>query len=527
MKVQNKIIVFSSAVMITVVVASLLVVKFYLEGILFKKFENQLSTVSQLALTSSSYIDVKKHKDYLIQLDQLADKIANIKEMRVSFISHYGVVYADSAFNEIDTAKMENHSDRPEIILAKKNVVGIARRFSTSVQDDLIYVATYSPEQKLFARVALHDDTKDSLFENMSSGLLLIASITLLSIILIILKANRLSNEFIERERLRQNTMVIETTRQHTLMQTLISMLNSAVTFDDANKVFYSIMPKLLPDLSGTVVMQIGGEQTEVNLVKWGKDWPEDIVMLNSALKESNRNLVHSNNNQLVSFRLFFEEKQLGWLQVYDIHHKQTTALIKMLEELSEQISMALHNLQLKCKLRDQAIRDPLTDLYNRRFMYESFEQSLNRAERHQTKLAVLMIDLDHFKRFNDAYGHDFGDQVLKNIAELLRANIRLEDIACRYGGEEFCIVCPDTSLPDAYKLAEKLRVRVARQDIEHQEASHEKVTISTGVAIYPNHGNDMKNLIALADKAMYTAKEQGRDCTVVAEPDISINQTI
>ncbi|WP_448549513.1 GGDEF domain-containing protein [Thalassotalea fusca] len=527
MNVQTRIIILSSAVMVMVIISSLVAVKFYLEDVLDQRFEHRLATVSQLALTASSYLNAKQQPDYVKQLDELADKIAKQHNMRVSFISNYGIVYADSAFNEQDTTQLDNHGTRPEVAEAKKNKTSIARRYSDSLQQSMIYVASYSPEQQLFARLAIHDRTKDSLFENMRSMILIIIGMSALAIVVIFIVANRISNVYSEQQRAQQNKQLIEHTRQHTLCQTLISMLNSAVTFDDANKVFYSIMPKLLPQLCGAVVMQVEEGEAEVNLVKWGKDWPEDVVVLNSSLKESSRDVVHSRDNRLISVRLSFQEKQLGWLQLYNPEESHQETLLHMVVELAKQISMALHNLQLKCKLRDQAIRDPLTDLYNRRFMYESFEQSLNRAERHQTHLAVLMLDLDHFKRFNDNYGHEVGDEILKSVAELLRSNIRLEDIACRYGGEEFCIVCPDTNLPDAYKLAEKLRIRVARLDIVNQEACHEQVTISIGAAIYPNHGNNMKDLIALADKAMYRAKEKGRDCTIVADPDISINQTL
>jgi len=527
MNIQTRIISLSCAVMVMVIISSLVALKFYLEGVLDQRFEHRLTTVSQLALTASSYLSAKQQSDYIKQLDELADKISQQHKMRVSFISNYGIVYADSAFDEQQTTKLDNHGARPEVVEAKKSKFSIARRYSDSLQQSMIYVASYSPEQQLFARLAIPDRTKDSLFEDMRSMILIIIGMSALAIIVIFMVASRLSNIYNERQRAQQNKQLIEHTRQHTLCQTLIGMLNSAVTFDDANKVFYSIMPKLLPQLCGAVVMQVEEGAAEVNLVKWGKDWPEDVIMLNTSLKESNRDVVHSRDNRLISVRLSFQEKQLGWLQLYDPGDSHPEPLLNMVTELAKQISMALHNLQLKCKLRDQAIRDPLTDLYNRRFMYESFEQSLNRAERHQTHLAVLMLDLDHFKRFNDNYGHEVGDDILKSVADLLRSNIRLEDIACRYGGEEFCIVCPDTNLPDAYKLAEKLRMRIARLDIANAAASHEQITISIGVAIYPNHGSNMKDLIALADKAMYKAKEKGRDCTIVAEPDISINQTL
>ena len=187
-----------------------------------------------------------------------------------------------------------------------------------------------------------------------------------------------------------------------------------------------------------------------------------------------------------------------------------------LIKSLAPQLSSAMVNIQLKDILRDQAIRDPLTELYNRRFMLEAFEQALNRAERHKSCLAVLMIDLDHFKNFNDSYGHEAGDKVLVMVAKQFKINLRLEDIACRYGGEEFCILCPDTGVREAHVLAEKLRKCVAEQKIKYQDNYLEKVTLSIGISIYPNHGNSSNELIQQADKALYNAKDQGRNCTVV-----------
>ena len=151
MKVQTKIIVFTSIVMVLVIIMTLLVVKHYLESTLDKQFERRLTTVSQLALIASSHIDARLRSDYPQSLDELADNISSANGMRVSYISEYGVVYADSAFNPSGTASLDNHSDRPEIIAAKKNQLGVSRRYSDSIQEAMVYVASYSPEQQLFA----------------------------------------------------------------------------------------------------------------------------------------------------------------------------------------------------------------------------------------------------------------------------------------------------------------------------------------------------------------------------------------
>jgi diguanylate cyclase (GGDEF)-like protein len=208
----------------------------------------------------------------------------------------------------------------------------------------------------------------------------------------------------------------------------------------------------------------------------------------------------------------------VGGLQFNNKNEVISNELRNTALNLSEQISGALANIRLKNQLRNQAARDPLTNLYNRRYMLESFEQALNRAERHERNLAVLMIDLDLFKQFNDRFGHEAGDMILKEVAKQFKVNLRLEDIACRYGGEEFCIVCPDTGLREAFVLAEKLRDCVSKQALSFKSIELEPVTMSVGIAIFPNHAVTSSELMAQADKALYVAKRKGRNCTVVAQ---------
>ena len=127
------------------------------------------------------------------------------------------------------------------------------------------------------------------------------------------------------------------------------------------------------------------------------------------------------------------------------------------------------------------------------------------------------MIDIDHFKRFNDTYGHAAGDTLLRELGEFLQKRIRIEDIACRYGGEEFTLILPDASLEAAQQRAEELRQAVRQLQLQAGQA-HEVVTLSLGVAIYPQHGRTIETVLQAADSALYRAKQEGRDRVVVAE---------
>jgi diguanylate cyclase (GGDEF)-like protein len=184
---------------------------------------------------------------------------------------------------------------------------------------------------------------------------------------------------------------------------------------------------------------------------------------------------------------------------------------------VAERISMALANLRLRDVLRDQSIRDPLTGLFNRRYMEATLERELRRAARDNQSLAFLMIDIDHFKMFNDTFGHQAGDILLRAVGEFLGHGTREEDVACRFGGEEFVLILADTSLEIAYRRAEVLREELARLAVQHKGQTLGKITMSVGIAAFPEHGTSSEELIRKSDTALYKAKEDGRDRTETA----------
>ncbi len=185
---------------------------------------------------------------------------------------------------------------------------------------------------------------------------------------------------------------------------------------------------------------------------------------------------------------------------------------------IGEQLGVALGNLILRETLRNQSIRDPLTGLFNRRYTEETLEREIRRAARAEESLAVIMIDVDHFKRFNDTFGHDGGDFVLKLIAEILKTRTRGGDVASRLGGEELAVILPGASLAVAEARAENLRQAVAELDAKHQGRSLGKVTISLGVSLFPKHGASGEELMRAADTALYASKRGGRDRFTIAD---------
>jgi diguanylate cyclase (GGDEF)-like protein len=166
---------------------------------------------------------------------------------------------------------------------------------------------------------------------------------------------------------------------------------------------------------------------------------------------------------------------------------------------------------ELHRRLQEQSIRDPVTDLFNRRFLDEMIDHELACAKRDGYPLVVAMIDLDHFKQVNDTFGHKAGDAVLRALGDLLRAQVREGDVACRYGGEEFALLLPRMPLADASRRAEDWRAALEALVICHG-ALDIRVTMSAGLAAYPAHGASAGELIDAADKALYRAKANGRN---------------
>ena len=187
------------------------------------------------------------------------------------------------------------------------------------------------------------------------------------------------------------------------------------------------------------------------------------------------------------------------------------------IEIMVENIALALGNHRLREALRIQSIRDPLTGLFNRRYLEETLEIEFARASRAKTPLSIMMIDVDHFKRFNDTFGHDAGDAVLKSVAQALNAGMRRGDITCRYGGEEFTIFAPGAALADGERRADALRQAIASLSLVHNGRPLGTITASFGVAAFPLHGATPAEVLQAADEALFRAKKAGRNRVEIA----------
>lgn len=200
------------------------------------------------------------------------------------------------------------------------------------------------------------------------------------------------------------------------------------------------------------------------------------------------------------------------------VQFEQTT-LQRRASAVAERVSLALANLKLRELLRNQSIRDPLTGLFNRRYLEESLNRELHRANRTRRSVSLVMLDLDHFKHFNDTFGHQVGDILLKEVANVIKGRVRAGDLACRFGGEEFSLIIAEIDTAGTYRCVDNIRDAIKHLSLHHRGQTLGTITVSAGIATYPAHGESAEDLVRAADEALYRAKKAGRDCIVVYEP--------
>lgn len=308
-------------------------------------------------------------------------------------------------------------------------------------------------------------------------------------------------------------------------------MLQSCLTQEEVYGVAKKYCQKLFPDFSGALYLLEGPAHLVRKAVSWG-DIESSMTFTTENCWALRRGRAHyyKNHGDLICrhvdrastdcylcIPLVALGETVGLFHLNSLAGGNSDHLYQLAVMVSERIALAIVNLRLRETLRDQSIRDPLTELYNRRYLLETMMRELSRANRRKTSIGVMMMDIDHFKIFNDSYGHDVGDHLLQSLGIYLLRNIRGEDVACRYGGEEFVLVLPDTSLKDTMRRAGELREGISRLSVLHAGKTLGGITVSIGVSAFPGHGRTMEALLKAADLALYRAKNEGRNR--VAEP--------
>jgi diguanylate cyclase (GGDEF)-like protein/PAS domain S-box-containing protein len=309
-------------------------------------------------------------------------------------------------------------------------------------------------------------------------------------------------------------------------------LLQGCLSVEDVYQIVEVYCPRLFENISGALLMINHSHKQVETAAAWGNA-KKTLNFRPDQCWSLRRGRVHSNNlpgPDLVCEHVKHQD-EMAYLCIPMAAQGETLGIFHLIGKkdqflprqqqlavmLAERLSLALSNQRLREILQRQSIRDSLTGLFNRRYMETTVERELRQAERKQEPVGFIMMDLDHFKEFNDTYGHGAGDRLLSALGEYVQNSIRASDIACRYGGDEFVLIMPQASIDDTRERAEQLRQGIKKLTAGFGTTDQGIVTVSMGVAAYPDNGFSMERLLSIADKALYQAKNMGRDHIAVA----------
>ncbi|PSL12048.1 diguanylate cyclase (GGDEF)-like protein [Marinobacterium halophilum] len=405
---------------------------------------------------------------------------------------------------------------------------------SASLTKNAIMTAAYSHDVYLWQPIARM--VRDSLNALMTVLVILMIAMTLFGIYLfrywsarlthshqMLIRSNhRLSAEIKERENIQ-----IELQHRYqmlNLMAQLDARLHAAANAQEIITALSEYLPRQLPQMEG-VLCRVNADRKLEILVHWGR-FPLIGVQHAATLT------VPEHANTWDQVRTYDPEGHHGVHRALPLKSGQhllgvillgpapegDTAVSAVLQILTEHLALALTNLRLREQLMEEATRDPLTGLYNRRYLHSRLDQELSRCQRHERPLSLMMIDIDHFKQLNDSLGHEAGDQALRSITRFIGEQIRESDIACRFGGEEIILVLPEASQIHSEERARRLLEGIALLRLTSRDGQPmPRLTVSIGLAVYPEHADSGEGLIHAADQAMYRAKANGRNQVCIA----------
>ncbi|TNC09839.1 diguanylate cyclase [Methylobacterium terricola] len=347
-------------------------------------------------------------------------------------------------------------------------------------------------------------------------------------------------------ERLRTNMRLGQKTEaeRRTLSQTS-DWLQSAKSEEELYSMVSTVLSRLIPECRGALYVYSGSRDTLDLAESWNDaTGPETIHPDDCWGLRRGRLYVHGANP--VEFRCghVHEPDAQHYCCLPILAHGETIGLLHLAHGsagpcdatafaesrrlgmlAAEHIALAIANMKLREQLLDQSIRDVLTGLYNRRYLLERGRSEFLRAQRLGAPVSLLSIDVDHFKAFNDNFGHDAGDTVLRAVSEVLQRGATPTGVACRFGGEEFLILLPGTAAPEAMAQAEVIRREVETLTIRYAESDLPRISVSVGVAAYPVSGQTLQEVMRVADATLYEAKRGGRNRVVLSEDPLAARE--
>lgn len=319
------------------------------------------------------------------------------------------------------------------------------------------------------------------------------------------------------------------------LVAEMKEILQACLTIDEAKSALPILLQRLFPQMSGNIFLYNNDNGLLESVANWNDETDKHLNYFTTqdcwALRNSKSHYLDcsqpglkckhlnpdSSSGESLCIPMIAQGEILGLLSFNSSKLGQlTSSKQKLAETIATNFALTIANLKLRSRLEEESIRDPLTGLFNRRYMEESLKREIYKCERKQEFIAIIMLDVDYFKLFNDSYGHLAGDALLRELGSFLQANIRASDIACRYGGEELIVIMPETSLEFAQQRGEQIRQAVKNIQLKSEPQIDAKISISLGVACFPLHGLTAQEVIKAADTALYRAKKEGRDRVMV-----------
>lgn len=470
-------------------------------------------------------------------LDEIAKQAQSKAEKevaaKISAISHEKIVEMGKTISFVRAGRSD---------LAQEAVAGGVGK---QLMDRLRELIGTQLRQLAEQRVALRSELASSLEQNnvLSIGASIISMIVILAALFLALTGFRKHEEAAkssQQHALDNELIAQKTTRQNEQLSLSAEMLQTVVSvdaLDELNEVLSIFLKKLFPSTSGAIYLYRNSRDMLERTACWGAAndtneliKPTDCWALRlgkphqgtpgADLQCAHRRKDLSENATQLCFPMLSQGDVNGLMVITAPGAALAPFERSFIITVAEQLGLAINNVRLRNTLRKQSTIDPLTGLYNRRYFDESLRREMIRAQRKQTSVSVVMIDLDHFKQINDTYGHDGGDLVLREVAQQILGRIRGSDVACRYGGEEIVLLLPDCTAQDAAVCAENIRGSLAQIKLHNLGQTIAQVSASFGVAAWPEHANDEKELLKAADRSLYIAKKGGRNRVSVAVKD-------
>jgi diguanylate cyclase (GGDEF)-like protein/PAS domain S-box-containing protein len=316
------------------------------------------------------------------------------------------------------------------------------------------------------------------------------------------------------------------------LLNQMDDLLQACKTQVEAYQVITLIAGELFVGQTGCLAILHPRDRHFEVMARWGRDGPMEMIFSWEDCWAMRRGQLHEVVDPQAGLlcRHFVYPPETGYLCVPLMVQGETLGVLcllggdqkgehfvdqQLVVAMGEGIKLALSNIELREELREQAIHDPLTGLYNRRYLEDSLARELYRAQRRNTSLCVSMLDIDHFKYINDSFGHAAGDALLAELGRILRENLRMSDIACRYGGDEFVLILPDSSPEDTHHRVQQILELIKQLRIWHADQLLESLTLTAGVAVAHDHNFNGREILRAADEALYAARQAGRDLVI------------